>query len=601
MKPAISSVSKRYGAGVRNQARNWTTSRQVDYNTKNLIVQRQAPILGAEKPPRYIGSGVQGQGNPPAPMGPRAGTGGAPQVGGGQVAKSQNPHSGQKTTGTSTNPYGATKPVGKSQKDALTNALLQKILKDREDAKGAVKRDPETKKISEVDLEKAKMDEKVKNELAKLSDIFKKDAKEMHKSIDDFQKRFEKNLKGSDATDKGKELNGILDEVKDNLRINEEGKVTDKEGNEIGSRHYNPQGLMDAAEKLQNWIDNPDNADELAKYGEEGQALKDLNDIIQQVGNGSVEEGQPQSRAKEYIGIVENNAETSFRAAEISANNAQEEAGRLKETLGGEATKTLSDDAKAKLDNFIEKMDTAMETINPGEDKRFEVKDAEASLGDMKIAYNELKEAAADNNEFAQNFEQIDKSFSEVFDLGSSAVAAQKHARTMVPDDDKYRQRSEEVVDKIDGSWREHRTKPERETDTKSAINNNQFLQEQIEKFNEENAAKSEEEVPKPKNESPDEATSRLGVDFDGDDNEADEQTTVSPEQVESQIDTALDRLDSSDAQAIDNSTGASSRSDAEAVDLDETTEELDQELEEMAAELEEDIEEMMEELDEVE
>jgi hypothetical protein len=409
------------------------------------------------RPPRGVSGGIPGGG-----FGGGIG-GGAPQVGGGDFAKSAGGAGGtgapQKTTGTQTNPYGKTTPPGESPKDALTKALLQKILNDRKEGEQAVKRDPETKKISEVDREKVKLDEQAKAEVAKLTETFKKDSIELEKSINDFRKTFEKQLKETDDREKAdgtpedKQLNNILEDL---VKYKEE----DSNGNKAGSAKYNPQEFMDAAERLDDWIGNDKNATEAKDKG----YFEDLSKINNQA-------QKMKATAQEEIALHENKPDTVLRASDRSAANAADEAGRLKEGL--EASKAdLNTEDQAKVDKFNQQLDKSMKSLNPEEGESFDVKGSKESLAELKKSFNDLPESVRNNPE-------IQRSFDEVSDMGRVAVEGQELARKMEPDSAKYEQAATEYVqgaDRLDAVWAEHRTPEEREADIRTSINDDAFV-----------------------------------------------------------------------------------------------------------------------------
>jgi hypothetical protein len=386
--------------------------------------------------------------------------GGIPGTGNnGEIARSSGSPSAQQTTGTQANPYGKTTPPGESPKDALTKALLQKILNDRKEGEKAVTRNPETKKISEVDREKAQLDEKTRAEAAKLSEVFQNSALELDESINKFRKDFEEQLKETAKKEKAedvapaKQLNTILDDL---VKSSKE----DEDGNKVGKAKYNPQGFMDAAERLDNWI--KENPEETKKYDGE---LEKINDQVQSM----------KATAQEEIALIENNPGTVLRASDKSAANAADEAGRLKETLDG-ASEKLSTEDKTKIDGFKTQLDSSMEQINPSEGEKFDIPKSTESLAELKKSFSELPESIRNNPE-------VEASFKEVADLGRVAVEGQVLARKMEPDSAKYEQAATEYVqgaDKLDAAWAEHRTPAERESDIRVTTNDDALIDKTI-------------------------------------------------------------------------------------------------------------------------
>lgn len=447
--------------------------------TKQRIQDSANPITGGvgsqSLPPRGVQSGFGGVGNLPpggfqntsAPGG--AGGSGAPQNGGGEVAKSGQ-NTPQKAAGTSSaNPYGNTTPPGQSPNDAFTNALLQKVLNDRKKGEEAVQRNKETGKVDSITT--AKLDEKTKEEINKLSEVFNKNALELEKSISEFRERFKEQLQ---KTDEDKNLDGILD------KVTKEAKApTMRDPHADG---YNPQKFMDAAKELDTWIkDNPEKA---KAYGE---ALTKLNDKVQ----------AESINAQQQIALAENNPKTVLRAAELSAKNSGEEAGRLKEKLETRSDE-LPEADKQKVSDFQTKLDETTKTLNPGTDKIFDTAAADKSLNELKQAFNELPEALKNNPELTD-------SFKEVHDLGKRSVEGQTLARTEEPNSAEFQRKASEYIkgqDGLDATWAEHRTKEERETDIRTAVDDDPFLDKFIEDFKAEENSKSEDS-PKPETTSP--------------------------------------------------------------------------------------------------
>ena len=496
MRPAITSVSKRYGSQVRNQPRNYTTSRQVDYSTKNLIKQRENPIYGPPKPPRYIGSGVQGQGSLPGPLGPRGG-GGAPQVGGGDVAKSSNPSSGQKTTGTSTNPYGRTTPPGQSPKDALTKALLQSILNDRKRGEQAVKRNPETKKVESID--QTKLDEKTKAEISKLSEAFQKDALELEKSIKDFQKRFEKQL---DETPEDRNLDGILDKVVDEAKSDKmKNTLVNEDGERVINPDFNPQGFIDAADELDQWIkDNPETA---AKYGDD---LTQLNDEVQRM----------RESASEQIALAENSPRTLLDLSDRLGEEASTETQSLQDQideLGADAT----GEDRQNIDQFKQDLDATMEAINPGDDAIFNPEAAGEALSQLKTSHSKLPEEIRENPEFKDSFEKI-------ADLSKDSIDSQIQARTEEPDSAKFEQSATELVqgqDRVDANLAEHFTPEQREDIVEDVVGPEAIEEARRQEAAEQGSdASSSSDVQAPTNPADSQRLENLGAEFAQDDAE---------------------------------------------------------------------------------
>lgn len=429
------------------------------------------------------------------------GASGAPQTGSGQVAKAPGGAGGsgapQKTTGTSANPYGKTTPPGESPKDAYTKALLQKIQNDRLQGEKSVIRDPETKKISEVDREKAQLDEKTKAEVAKLDETFKQDALELDKSIKEFQETFKDYLTGDKGNAKDKELNGILDDVVAKSK-------EDENGNKVGDNNYNPQGFFDAAEKLDKWVkDNPDDA---KKYGED---LTEINEQVQSM----------KANREEEIALHENRPEGLIRAAEKAADNSSEEAGRLKENLDG-VSESLPAEDKTKVDAFKTQLDETMEQINP-EGPGFDVDKSNESLAALKKSYNELPDSLKEPTADGEDNELV-KSFNEVSDFGRVAVEGQDLARQMEPDSAKFEQKATDFIqgaDKFDAVEAEHRTAPEREADIREIIGDDALIDKAIAEEAESSENTDEASAIQPESSSPEqERANNLGADFAEDD-----------------------------------------------------------------------------------
>jgi hypothetical protein len=479
---------------------------------KDRAANSANPITGGvgsqSLPPRGVQPGFGGVGNLPpggfqntgGPSG--AGGSGAPQNGGGEVAKSGQ-NTPQKTSGTSSaNPYGKTTPPGQSPNDAFTNALLEKVLNDRKKGEEAVQRNKETGKVENVDT--AKLDEKTKEEINKLSEVFKKDALELERSIQEFKETFKEQLQ---KTPEDKNLDGILDKV---------AKEAKSDSMNPTSKDYNPQKFMDAAKELDTWIkDNPDKA---RAYGED---LTKINDKVQAMS----------LNAQEQIALAENNPKTVLRAAELSAKNSGEEAERLKETLTT-SSKELPETDQKKVTDFQAKLDESMKTLNPGADKIFDVEASNKSLNELKQSFNELPEAVRNNPELAD-------SFKEVSDLGKRAVDGQTLARTEEPNSAEFQRQATEYIkgqDGLDASWAEHRTKEERETDVRTAIDDDPFLDKSIADFKTEETPESKDS-PKPETTSPEAQRQNPEDIFAQDDTESINQITNPEENTEARSD----------------------------------------------------------------
>jgi hypothetical protein len=373
---------------------------------------------------------------------------GAPQNGDGNVAKSGQ-NDPQKAAGTSNaNPYGKTTPPGQSPNDAFTNALLQKVLNDRKKGEEAVQRTPD-KKISDVDREKAQLDEETKAKVDKLTEAFKKDAGELEKSIALLQKNFKEYLTGDKGNEKDKDLNRILNDIVAKSKI-------DEKGNEAGSNKYNPQGFFDAAEKLDTWIDkNPDDA---KKYGE---ALTKINNQVQSM----------TATAREEIALHENKSERPLRAAELTAKISGDEAGKLKVEL-----EKISDDPKSTetdkqaISDFLGKLDEGTKAINPDNKEAFNRKSADESLETMKSTFEKIPPEIRNNPE-------LTNSFNKIYDLGKVSAEGQALARTDTsqPNSINYQKASKDFVNNLDAALKKHRTE-EQETDVRTIIKDDPFV-----------------------------------------------------------------------------------------------------------------------------
>ena len=311
-----------------------------------------------------------------------------PQVGGGQFAsaKPAAPVRATPKVDTSSNPH--------------IKAFLQSILNDREN--GGVKRDDQGKI---TDVQKENLDERTKKEIDKFAQDLKDSAENLNEEIDNFSK----NLKEGE---KHEELKGILNEVKQGLAENGKPKA--------GQDNYNPQKLFDSAEKLKQWIN--DNPTEAKQYG---QSLTDLTANLDKV----VQQAQKQ------IALYENNPATVLRAADQTGALAQETAKNLK--TDGETPDELKD--------FEKQVDATMQKINVGEDRKFNITEAQESLDQLKSAYDALPD---------DKRAELQESFDKVRDLSSVTIEGHKLATEMEPSDSEYENKARKYVinfDKVSG------------------------------------------------------------------------------------------------------------------------------------------------------
>ena len=394
------------------------------------------PITGGvgsqSRAPRGVQAGFGGTGSIPP-----GGFSNTPQTGSGDYAKSQ-PSGGAQATTSPNSMTQAMKPL-KSPNDAITQALLQKILNDRKEGEKAVTRNAQTKKVESID--QSKLDEKTKAEIDKLSKTFQKNAKELEKSINEFKDKFEKELKGSPED---KNLDGILDKVVEEGNSDKiKSKIDDGKGNKIENPDFNPQGFIDAADDLDNWIkDNPETA---KKYGDD---LTNLNNQVQ---------AQKVISEKE-IALAENNPTTLLKIAEASAEKAKEAASELNSALEGKEGDEVT--------KFKEQLNKTMEALNPDKSKSFDAKTAVDAIGELKKSYNNLPDEIKHES-------KVDELFQKTNHFSARKIEGEILATEEQPNSDEFNRNATEYVkgdNGLDATFNEYYTDEQREEIYKKAV-----------------------------------------------------------------------------------------------------------------------------------
>ena len=358
--------------------------------------------------------------------------------------------------------------------NAINSALVKKAMDERDRGEKSIRKDGS--------IDQDKLDERTKQELNKLIKDFKNSTKDLRDEIEKFQ------TDNKDELEKDKELNGLLDGVKNSA----------EKGDSIGFRK--------AAKALDDYIKDDENKAVVDKYGKD---LTDLNDRIQAKANGEAKEN-----AEKQTALARNNPHTMLKASDKFSEEAKKSSEDVSKLLD-ERYDSLSDEDKQKVDDFKESLGKTIDSTNPEGDEIYDPAKVKENLAELGKAHQELPPEIQ---------EAIKEPFSRAQAYTGRARELQELGRSDVESTEEYKGKVEELAPKLTETVKAHDGEEKLEEFFIPDLLNKDDVDEARQRSSETESSLD----PSPEaREGSDSNSDTLGVDFGDDDSEVDESSEV--------------------------------------------------------------------------